>query len=122
MAGHTLSDKAMADLARMKREVLGGQPPQGTQPAGGGIPPGFWYHAKLTSALSAGSMTAPTTATFDVYFPDQSDSDPKQLIVSGNSVLIGLTLTNHTGASGNSGTYIKVQWGFGQWTLFWADC
>jgi hypothetical protein len=122
VGGHTLSDKAMVDLAKIKKEVLGSQPPQGTQPGGGGIPPGFWYHGKLASAMSAGTPAAPTSTTVDVYFPDQADTDPKALIITTNSTLLGLTVVNHSTMEGTSGTYVKIEWGFGQWTIKWADC
>lgn len=51
--------------------------------------------AKITSLLSPGTLEAPTTATVDVWLPDQSSSlSPKPYIVATDNALLGLTVTN----------------------------
>lgn len=83
-----------------------------------------WYHAKTTSALSAGSYTSPTTCTFNVWdYDEDSVLDPQPLIVSTDPDLLSQTLENYWNITVSSGIQIAVIRDYrGKWHLVWADC
>ena len=88
------------------------------------VPPqGIWYWGKLTSALTAGSLAAPTTATVNAWVTDgTSASNPKPFIVTTDATLLGLTVVNRSNMTGSSGAMVKIEYGWGEWSFKWADC
>lgn len=83
-----------------------------------------FHYAKLTSTLSAGSFSSPTTATVDVWVPDwSSGSTPKPLIITTDTNMQGLTVVNYwQSITGVSGTQCEIERKNGQWVIRGADC
>jgi len=124
MAVQVLSKSSLKDLAEVRRRVLGtarDQTPAESRP----IPRSRWYWGKLTSDLDAptNGMSGATTATFDIWLPDGTESTPEVLIQADDTDLQGLTLVNRmTGLSAASGTTIQVERDGREWTLKGIDC
>ena len=119
-----LSRQSIKDLAEVRRRVLGTSRPQGPQPAGR-VHESRWYWAQLTSALNAptNGMASPTTATFDIWIPDGTDSTPEKMVRSSDTGQQGLTLVNRfKGLSAVNGTFVQVERDGKEWSIKGADC
>lgn len=118
-----LSKQTLRDLGEVRRRVLGTSPPQGPQETG--TLRQRWYWARLTANLDAPTdgMTGATTAGFDIWVPDGTNSTPEKYVVATNPALLGQVVTNRwTGLSAASGTLIQVERDGREWTLKGADC
>jgi hypothetical protein len=83
-------------------------------------PQTFWYWAKLGGDLHAGTLESPTTFHFDVWVPDPTSmTNPKAFIVSPDSTLVGVAGTNRSPFTARSGTVIKVEYSYGEWSPKW---
>jgi hypothetical protein len=123
MSGYKLSKNAVRKTATVVSRVLGQRKPLGTT----ATPEGHrdtWYWGKLATDLDAGSMTAPTTCEVDVWLPIPGNTDdPVQFAVATDSNLLGLTVVNRDSSlSGVSGLACKIQYAFGEWSIFWIGC
>lgn len=119
-----LSRQSIKDLAEVRRRVLGSSRPQGPQPAGR-VHESRWYWGKLTADLAAptNGMTGATTAGFDIWIPDGTDSNPEKYIRSTDTGQQGLVVVNRfTGLSAVAGTVIQVERDGKEWSLKGSDC
>lgn len=124
MAIPVLSKSSLKDLAEVRRRVLGTSRDQ-TPEQPRNTPRPRWYWAKLTSDLDAptNGMSGATTATFDIWLPDGSESDPDVLVQADDTDLQGLTVVNRmTGLSALSGTVLQVERDGREWTIKGIDC
>ena len=120
---NVLSNSAAADFRKMQKKVLGGQPDQGDFGGGSHRSGSTWYWGKTTASMTAGTLAAPTSVTFNVWLPDPSSgASPRPFIVATESALLGMTAVNRSSMTGASGTMIKVEYAFGEWSIKWADC
>lgn len=82
-----------------------------------------WYWAKLTSALTAGSLEAPTTFTFDVWLPDAtSTDDPVPFVRTSNTAQRDMTGVNRFALEAVTGKTIQVEFNHNEYTLKGLDC
>lgn len=82
-----------------------------------------WYYVKLATDITAGSLSVPTTFTFDIWLPDTASmSDPKPFIVATDSSMLGVTGVNRSVGTATTGTMLKVEYGWGEWSPKWEDC
>lgn len=121
--GVLLSKGAAKRTAETVRRVLGSKDPIGQQPAPQGRP-GKRYFGKLASSLAAGSMSSPSSCTFNVWFPDPaSTATPPPWIVTTDSALLGFTVYNlDPSLEGEAGYCGKIEFEYGVWTFYWIGC
>lgn len=116
------SDEFYRDVADLKRRygrVSRGIPAPNAQTPAGTV----WYWGKLTSALTAGTLAAPTTFTFNIWLPDRtSTADPVPFAVSPAADDLGLTGVNRMSLIASSGTVIQVELNHAEYTLKGLDC
>lgn len=116
------SDEFYRDVADLKRRYgrVSRPIPAPTAPPPAGV---VWYWGKLTSAVTAGTLAAPTTFTFDIWLPDlASTADPVAFAVSPNAADLGLTGVNRMGLVAASGTIVQVEINHSEYTLKGLDC
>jgi len=107
----------------MKRRVLGRMPPNGPQQgdADQGGPGEYW--GKLASSMTAGTLAAPTSTTVDVWIPNPADTATHPaFIVSPDSDLLALSVSNRTAATGSTGLVVRIRYLHGEWTIVGANC
>lgn len=119
-----LSDQAVSDLRKIKRKVLGTGLNSGEYGGAAQNPNPTWYWAKVAATpITAGSLASPTTFTFNIWLPDpSSSSDPVPFIVATDSRFLGVTGVNRSVGTASTGTMIKVEYAFGEWSPKWEDC
>jgi len=73
--------------------------------------------------MTAGTLAVPTTTTVNVWLPDASSgANPKPFIVTTDTALLALTVVNRSSMTGSTGTMVKIEFDFGEWSIKWADC
>lgn len=123
MGGHKLSDQAMADLGRMKRATIGNGPPQGPQDGSPHRDGHGWRWAKLASSMTAGTLESPTSTTVNFWVPNPADTAAHPaFIVSPDSALLGVSVSNRTDATGSTGLVVRVRFAYDEWTIVGANC
>lgn len=113
-------------LWRLQQQLSTGEPIGGENLPPVAVPirgQGDWLWAKTTSAVTAGTYSAPTSATVDVWIPDPTSVVwPTPMIVTTDPDYLGLAITNPTKAVLPVGEQCKIEWGPGGWSLKWIDC
>ncbi len=79
---------------------------------------------KTASAMTAGSLTGPTSTTVNVWEKDYaSGATPKVYAVSTHTELLALPVVNSTDAAAtSSGRIVKFDWIDNQWMITGSNC
>lgn len=121
--GIVFSKRAAKRTADVVNRVLGKRESAGPVEFGkGNTLPFYW--GKLASDLAAGSMTAPTTCTVNVWLPIPGNTDdPVEFAVATDSQLLGLTVVNRVPSiEATTGAVCKIHYAFGEWSLLAVEC
>ena len=77
------------------------------------------YCGLLTSALSAGGMTTPSTATMRIYLPDPADTSDPPAFVEHEEITI---VNRDESLIGDEGAFVKAEYINGEWSPYWVGC
>ena len=117
--GFLISSRTARDLSTIKRKVLGSSRPVQTR-RGREPQPSIEYEGVLTTNLSVGGWTSPSTANFQPYTVDPTSSATPPTMISDTSISPFQIVNRDPSLSLNTNIYCRIRMINGEWRIVWT--